>query len=67
MLTVSFVGPDPTRTSTMDTWIVPGPQLGGWSVPVKSAIFCVVALEAGLAKILAWERAANMPSAGISL
>ena len=51
----------------MDTWIVPGPQLGGWSVPVKSSIFCVVALEAGLAEILAWERAANMPSAGISL
>jgi hypothetical protein len=36
-------------------------------VPVKSARFCVVALEAGLAEILAWERAASMPSAGISL
>jgi uncharacterized protein (DUF1330 family) len=34
---------------------------------VKSARFCVAALEAGLAEILAWERAANVPSAGIAL
>jgi len=34
---------------------------------VNSVTFCVAALEAGLAEILAWERAASMPSAGISL
>jgi hypothetical protein len=35
--------------------------------PVKSARLCVAALEAGLAEILAWERAASVPSAGIAL
>jgi hypothetical protein len=34
---------------------------------VKSARFCLAALEAGLAEILAWERAASVPSAGIAL
>ena len=43
------------------------PPIGGWSVPMKSARFCVAALEAGLAEILAWERAASMSSAGIAL
>src|SRR5262249_8356016 len=35
--------------------------------PVKSARLCLAALEAGLAEILAWERAASVPSAGIAL
>jgi len=51
----------------VDTCIVPEAPNWGYSVPVKSARFCLAALEAGLAEILAWERAASVPSAGIAL